>query len=66
MGSISSAWILGRRPYFFPASRMARDSSAVKTPVSQNTSQNSASPSAAAAGIISSHSSRMYAARSAL
>ena len=47
------------KPYFFPASRMARDSSAVKTPVSQNTSQNSASPSAAAAGIISSHSRRI-------
>ena len=66
MASISSAWILAARPQRRPASRMVLDSSAVNTPVSQNTSQNSASPSAATAGIISSHSSRMYAARSAL
>ena len=58
MGWISSAWSLGSRPWALPASRMRRDSSAVKTPSSQNTSQNRASPSAAARGIISSQSSR--------
>ena len=63
MASISSAWTLGRSPWRSPASRMVRDSSAVNTPVSQNTSQNSASPSRAARGIISWHSRRMYASR---
>lgn len=51
------------QPWRSPASRMVRDSSAVNTPVSQNTSQNSASPSRAARGIISWHSRRMYASR---
>ena len=63
MASISSAWTLGRSPWRSPASRMVRDSSAVNTPVSQNTSQNSANPSRAARGIISWHSRRMYASR---
>ena len=44
MASISSAWILGRRPWRRPASRIVRVSPAENTPVSQNTSQNFASP----------------------
>ena len=44
MASISSAWILGRRPWRRPASRIVRVSPAENTPVSQNTSQNSPAP----------------------
>ena len=51
------------RPCRWPASRMARDSSGVNTPCSQNTSHHSASPSAAIAGIISSITRRTYSLR---
>ena len=57
MASISSAWIFGVSPLSRPARRIRRDSSAVKTPVSQKTSQNFASFCLATAGIISSQSS---------
>ena len=51
--SISSEWILSLKPCFFAASRILSDSSAVNTPFSQNTSQNSARFLFATSGIMS-------------
>ena len=50
----SSAWRRGSRPCRAPAASTRRDSSTVKTPCSQKTSQNRARPASAAAGTISS------------
>ena len=63
IGSISSACILGVRPYLRPVSKIFRLSCALNTPVSQNTSQNLAIFCSATAGIISSHKRRIYASR---